>query len=145
MRVERSRPEDMLAIETLLASARLPLDGAAVAFDTGVVVRDGDRIVAAAALEPYGDAGLLRSVVVAADQRGTGVGRTVVNAAEALARDVGMRDLYLLTETAVDWFPRLGYREVDRSAVPSTVRESIEFTTLCVDSGVAMHRKLPQD
>ena len=81
----------------------------------GVVARDGDAVVAAAALERYGDAALLRSVVVAPDRRRPGVGRGIVAAAESLARDEGVRDLYLLTETAVDWFPRLGYEPVDRS------------------------------
>jgi amino-acid N-acetyltransferase len=142
MDVGRASVADIPAIEALLQAAALPLDGAADAFSTGVVARDDARVVAAAALEPYGAAALLRSVVVAEDQRGTGVGRRIVEAAEALARDLGVRDLYLLTETAVDWFPRLGYRPVERSAVPEAVRRSVEFTTLCRDTGIAMHRSL---
>ena len=142
MQVDRASEADIPAIEALLATADLPLDGAAAAFATGVVARDEDRLVGAAALEPYGEAGLLRSVVVAADQRGTGVGRRVVAAAEDLARDLGMRELYLLTETAVDWFPRLGYAPVDRAEVPAAVRDSIEFRVLCADTGVAMRRPL---
>ncbi len=143
MDVVRAGPDDVRAIEGLLQAAALPLDGAAEAFATGVVARADRRIVAAAALEPYGAAALLRSVVVAEDQRGTGMGRRIVEAAESLARDLGVRDLYLLTETAVDWFPRLGYAQVDRVEVPGPLRESIEFTTLCVDNGVAMHRSIP--
>ena len=142
MDVDRARAADIPGIETLLADAGLPLDGAAAAFGTGVVVRTDGRIVGAAALEPYGEAGLLRSVVVAADQRGNGIGRQVVSAAEDLARELGIEELYLLTETAIDWFPRLGYGTVDRAGVPATVRESIEFRVLCVDSGVAMRRVL---
>jgi amino-acid N-acetyltransferase len=140
MHVHRATDADIPAIEALLSDAQLPLDGAAAAFETGVVARDGDRIVGAAALEPYGSAGLLRSVVVAADQRGTGVGRHVVGAAEDLARELGLKELYLLTETAIDWFPRLGYGPVDREDVPAAVTESIEFRVLCADSGVAMRR-----
>lgn len=143
MRVDRATEADVPAIEALLTKAELPLDGAATAFETGVVARDGDRIVGAAALEPYGEAGLLRSVVVDADERGSGVGRQVVAAAEALARDLGMTELYLLTETAVEWFPRLGYAPVDRADVPDAVKESIEFRVLCADTGVAMRRTLP--
>jgi amino-acid N-acetyltransferase len=143
MRVERATEADVSAIEALLTDSDLPLDGAAAAFATGVVARDEDRIVGAAALEPYGEAGLLRSVVVAAEQRGSGVGREVVVAAEALARDLGMRELYLLTETAVEWFPRLGYAPVDRVEVPEAVKASIEFRVLCADTGVAMRRTLP--
>lgn len=140
MHVDRATDVDIPAIEALLSDAQLPLDGAAAAFGTGIIVRDGDRIVGAAALEPYGSAGLLRSVVVAADERGTGVGRLVVGAAEDLARELGLKELYLLTETAIDWFPRLGYSPVDREVVPAAIRESIEFRVLCADSGVAMRR-----
>ena len=89
--------------------------------------------------------GLLRSVVVAPELRGTGLGRGIVAAAERLARDEGIGDLYLLTETAIDWFPRLGYEVVDRAVAAAAVGESIEFTTVCRDTGVPMRRVLVQD
>jgi amino-acid N-acetyltransferase len=101
-------------------------------------------VVAAAAVERYGSAGLLRSVVVAPERRGTGLGHEIVSAAERLARDEGIRDLYLLTETASDWFPRLGYEVVDRAVAAAAVGESIEFTTVCRDTGVPMRRTLAQ-
>ena len=81
-------------------------------------------------------------VVVAPDRRGTGLGREIVAAAEDLARADGVRDLYLLTETAVDWFPRLGYEVVDRPVATAAVGESVEFTTVCKDTGVPMRRRL---
>lgn len=142
MRVDRAAAPDVPAVAALLSDAGLPLDGAAEAFELGVVARDGSRIVAAAAVERYGGAGLLRSVVVAPDRRGIGLGRDVVVAAEALARGEGIRDLYLLTETAIDWFPRLGYEVVDRAVASAAVGESIEFTTVCRDTGVPMRRIL---
>ena len=40
------------------------------------------------------------------------------------------------------WFPRLGYEEVSRDAVPAGIRGSLEFTTLCADTGVAMRREI---
>jgi amino-acid N-acetyltransferase len=142
MHIERAAPADVAAVEALLSAAGLPLDGAADALRSGVVARDGDEVVAAAALERYGDAALLRSVVVAAERRGLGIGREIVGAAEALARDDGVRDLYLLTETAVDWFPRLGYERVDRATATAAVGESLEFTTVCRDTGIPMRRRL---
>jgi amino-acid N-acetyltransferase len=142
MRIERARPADVPAVEALLSAAGLPLEGAADALASGVVARDGEEVVAAAAVERYGDAGLLRSVVVAPARRGTGLGREIVTAAERLARDDGVVDLYLLTETAVDWFPRLGYAPVDRAVATAAVGESIEFTTVCRDTGVPMRRRL---
>ena len=144
MRFDRATASDVPAVEALLSAAGLPLDGAAEALNLGVVARDEatGAIVAAAAIERYGDAGLLRSVVVAPELRGTGLGRALVAEAEALARSVGIRDLYLLTETAIDWFPRLGYEVVDRAAATAAVGESIEFTTVCRDTGVPMRRVL---
>ena len=142
MHIERAVPTDVPAVEALLSAAGLPLDGAAEALACGVVARDGDALVAAAALERYGEAGLLRSVVVAPERRGTGVGRGIVAAAESLALAEGVRDLYLLTETAVEWFPRLGYEPVDRSLAAAAVGESVEFTTVCRDTGVPMWRRL---
>jgi amino-acid N-acetyltransferase len=142
MLIERAVPSDVARVERLLSAAGLPVEGAAEAFVTGVVARDGDEIVAAAAVERYGDAGLLRSVVVEADRRGSRLGHEIVAAAEALARDEGIRVLYLLTETAVDWFPALGYVVVPRSEAAAAVGESIEFTTVCRDTGVPMRRNL---
>ena len=75
MRIERAVPADIPAVEALLSAAGLPLEGAAEALTAGVVARDGDAVVAAAALERYGEAALLRSVVVAPALRGTGLGR----------------------------------------------------------------------
>ena len=144
MEFTRATPGDVVAVEALLADAGLPLDGAAAAFDLGVVGRDGPdgTVVAAAAIERFGADGLLRSVVVAPGHRGSGAGRDLVAATEALARETGIRDLWLLTETAIDWFPRLGYEVVERTTATAAVGESVEFTTVCRDTGVAMHRSL---
>jgi amino-acid N-acetyltransferase len=144
MKFNRAMSGDVAAVEALLAGADLPLDGAAAAFDLGIVGRvgPGSPVVAAAAIERFGDSGLLRSVVVAPDHRGTGIGRELVAAAEGLAAEEGIHDLWLLTETAIDWFPRLGYQVVERSIAAAAVGESVEFTTLCRDTGVPMHRAL---
>jgi amino-acid N-acetyltransferase len=142
MRIDRATRADVPAVEGLLSAAGLPLDGAAAALSSGVVAREGDAVVGAAAVERYGDAGLLRSVVVAPALRGTGLGRAIVAAAEDLARETGVRDLYLLTETAIEWFPRLGYEPVERAVAVAAVGESVEFTTVCRDTGVPMRRRL---
>jgi amino-acid N-acetyltransferase len=142
MGVERAVPSDIPAVEALLAAAGLPLEGVAEALTTGVVAREGAEIVGAAAVEPYGRAGLLRSVVVAEARRGTGVGRELVAAAEALARDEGIQELYLLTESAAEWFPRLGYEVVDREQARTAVGTSVEFTMVCATTGIPMRRRL---
>ena len=143
MRIARAAATDIPAVETLLSAAGLPLDGAAAAIAAGgVVARDGDDVVGAAAVERFGTTGLLRSVVIAPEHRGTGLGRRVVEAAEQVARAEGIGELYLLTETGIDWFPRLGYVPVPREEAAAAVGESIEFTTVCATTGVPMRRVL---
>ncbi len=142
MHLERSTELDWPAIEELLVAGGLPLDGAREAFATGLVGRDAGRLVAAAAIEPHGASGLLRSVVVDDARRGEGLGRTIVAASEARARELGIGELYLLTETAAAWFPRLGYEAIDRSQVPAALTSSVEFTTTCPTSAIAMRRTL---
>ncbi len=142
MRIGRATPAVVPAVEALLVAAGLPLDGVAEALETGVVAWDGDSVVGAAAVEGYGGAGLLRSVVVAEDHRGTGLGHALVAAAEDLARGLGARDLYLLTDGAAEWFPRLGYEVVEREVARAAVGASIEFTLVCAATGVPMRRAI---
>ena len=54
----------------------------------------------------------------------------------------GSDDLYLLTDIAETWFERRGYRTIERDAVPEPVRGSIEFTTACSTTAVAMWRTI---
>jgi amino-acid N-acetyltransferase len=142
MRIERAAPADVDPVEALLTAAQLPLEGAREALGLGVVGREDGRVVAAAAIERFGASGLLRSVVVDGAARGAGLGHAIVAAAEDLARAEGIGELYLLTETAIDWFPRLGYEVVERGAAATVVGASVEFTTVCKDTGVPMRKQL---
>ena len=73
---------DLEPVRVLLRDAKLPLDGVESQFGEGwtVAVRREGRIVGAAAVEVYGDSGLLRSAVVVPPLRGLGLG-------EALTKD----------------------------------------------------------
>lgn len=145
IRVRAAGAADAAGILGLVEAAGLPLDGVAEAVAAGCVrvatAPDG-AVVGAAAVEPYGDAGLLRSVVVSPDARGDGIGGSLVAAAEKRARALGVRELWLLTETAADWFPRLGYEPADRGSAPAGVATSHEFMAACPASAVAMRRNL---
>ena len=142
METRRAETRDWPSVRALLTESGLPLDGAADAFSTGFVAREGDRTVGCVAIEPFDGSVLLRSVAVVPDRRGTGLGTALVHAAEDLARDTGARTIHLLTDTAEPWFARLGYEVIDRSVVPSDVARSIEFETACSETAVAMRRRL---
>lgn len=131
MEIAPALESDKPAIEELLTGAGLPLDGLDAALRTAVVAREAGSVVGCAAVEPYGSVGLLRSVCVAPQLRGSGIGHQLVEAAEEMASYRGVAELYLLTETAGQWFPRLGYEPATRAAVPAPLTASPEFAGAC--------------
>jgi amino-acid N-acetyltransferase len=130
--------EELPRIVELLDDGGLPPDGLEDHLPTILVARLHGKVVGSAALELYGTAALLRSVVVRRDLRGTGLGSRLTEAALRLSREFGVAEAYLLTETADLFFPRFGFRNIPRSRVPSSVRSSVEFTSACPASARAM-------
>jgi amino-acid N-acetyltransferase len=138
----RATTADWPAVRDLLVRASLPVDGAEKAFETGLVAVENDRVVGCAAIETYNATALLRSVAVTPDRQGSGVGTSLVHAAEALARTTGANAMILLTETAEPWFERLGYGPIEREAAPDDIASSVEFVTACSETAIAMRRSL---
>jgi amino-acid N-acetyltransferase len=136
--IRPAQPTDLPAIQALLESHHLPLDDLAQHLATAVVAEKDGRVVATAALELYGSEALLRSVAVAESQRRTGLGRQLVQAILELAHQRGIGEVYLLTETAVAYFPRFGFQPIARAEVATAVQQSAEFTTACPASAQAM-------
>ncbi len=93
-------------------------------------------------LEVFGEDALLRSLVVNESARQSGSGTNLVNAIENLARELGVRTLYLLTTTAEDYFRRRGFASVDRAMVSDSIRASTEFSSLCPGSAAVMRKFL---
>lgn len=140
--VEPATPADFVAVLTLLEQNGLPKDGLSNHFEAALVGRTGQDVVGCVALEIYGRVGLLRSLVVAEAWRGQNLGRRLTEMALNLARQRGLAELYLLTETASEFFPRFGFTPVSRAEVPPTVQQSVEFTTACPASALVMRLRL---
>jgi amino-acid N-acetyltransferase len=100
-------------------------------------------LAAVVGLELYGDVGLLRSLAVASPERGRGLGKCLVAHAERYAQERGVKELYLLTTTAEAFFSRLGYRRVERDAVPAAIKATREYAGICPANSAVMTRKLP--
>jgi amino-acid N-acetyltransferase len=139
--IEEAHPADFDAVPALLAQARLPEAGVREV-DVLLVARLDRQLVGSAALEFYADAALLRSVAVDASSRGRGIGRCLTDAALRVARVRGVRAVYLLTETAPDFFARFGFEVVDRTSVPAAVQASPEFAWVCPAGAQAMALRL---
>ncbi|HEU4562197.1 MAG TPA: arsenic resistance N-acetyltransferase ArsN2 [Longimicrobium sp.] len=130
-------------VEALLRRTDLPPDGLDEQFGDpySVAVADG-RIVGAAGVEVHGSAGLLRSVAVDPAWQGRGVGAALTRERLEWARERGLGSVYLLTNTAAGYFPRLGFAPVARDQVPEGVRNSLQFASVCPSTANVMVLRL---
>lgn len=140
--IELAHVQDMPAVYDLLVRSGLPLDGLSEHAATTLVGRQDQTIVGSAALEIYGASALLRSVAVDVALRGHGLGQRLTQAALDLARQHGVGEVYLLTETAGEFFPRFGFQTITRADVASAVQNSVEFTSACPASALVMVKNL---
>jgi amino-acid N-acetyltransferase len=110
--------------------------------DNFVVAIEGAAIIGVAGLEIYGSYGLLRSVAVNADHRGKGVAGKLLERIEVLAASEALKEIYLLTETAPDYFGGKGYGKITRAGVPIEVQQSSEFSHVCPQSAIVMKKTI---
>ncbi|UCF41465.1 MAG: GNAT family N-acetyltransferase [Gemmatimonadota bacterium] len=136
--IELLQPGELPEVVDLLRRAALPPDDLEHHQETLLVARSASRVVGCAGLELYGESALLRSVAVEADWRGRGLGVALTRAALDLAGQRGVRRVYLLTETAGEFFPRFGFRSIERAAAPPEVQQSVEFMCVCPETAEAM-------
>jgi amino-acid N-acetyltransferase len=140
-----ARNSDLPAVLALLERSGLPQDGLSEHVATTLVARVGDAVVGSAALEVYGRAALLRSVVVDPALRRQGLGQRLTRAALDVARQLGIATVYLLTESAGDFFPRFGFHPTERAAVDVAVQQSVEFTSACPASAQVLVASLSSE
>ena len=134
---------DLAWARTLLAEASLSAEGLEDQFPRAYAVLEEDgKAVGLAGLERYGRFGLLRSVAVSARQRGSGGGSALVSDRLAAAGADGVESVFLLTTTADRWFPRFGFRAIERGSLPPEIAASPEATVVCPDSAAVLRLDL---
>ena len=144
MIIARAQSGDWPTIVSLLQGAGLPTDDLQLTnVDEFYVGHNGDeRVAGAIGLQSLGELGLLRSLVVHGSARGRGLGQELVARLESDASSLGLRELWLLTIDAQDFFARLGYAQCDRDSAPDAVRQTDEFSSLCPDTAYVMVKRL---
>jgi amino-acid N-acetyltransferase len=141
LRAEPARSHDLAGGLDLLRRCELAQQDVAERWGHYFVVREDDgRVVAVAGLEVHGASALLRGVAVDPDYRGQGLAAALVEAAIARAKLLELRDVYLLTTTAHDYFLRHGFSEHPREAAPASIRECWEFRSGCPTTAALMRR-----
>jgi amino-acid N-acetyltransferase len=140
--LQDSGPDDREAVAALLARCGLPHEDIGPHLAHFTVARDEGRLIGVIGLEVHGQDGLLRSLAVAEEHRGEGIARRLYASLLGRARAAGVTRLFLLTTTAQGFFEMLGFRAVDREAVPEALRATEEFRALCPRSATCMARSV---
>lgn len=138
MEIRRATREELADVDALLREAGLPALPPAQPLSNLLVAREEGCVRGAIALEVAGRRGLLRSVVVAPSHRGRGIGADLLSSLVSRAHELGLRDLYLLTESASGFFAERGFEEVERVDVPQEIRATRQFAELCPETAVVM-------
>jgi L-amino acid N-acyltransferase YncA len=137
-----AKPGDGPAIRQLLHSLDLPDQGIENAMTYFWVARGGEGIVGSVGLEVYADLVLLRSLAVARQWQGRGLGRALTDTALSYIAARQYRAVYLLTTTAEAFFACYGFHSVPRTQVPVSVQQSVEFQSACPHTATCMVRTL---
>lgn len=130
-RVRRLDLADLRELHGALVASDLP--AADLAEPGRVFFRfwDDAGVIGYAGLEGEGADRLLRSLLVVADRRGDGLGRTILALLENVAREMDVHRLHLLTNTAAPFFRAHGYDAAPRASAPEAIAASQEFAALC--------------
>ncbi len=100
------------------------------------------EVIGTGGLEIFGNIGLIRSVSVADAYKGKGYGKEISSRLESAAKQLNVQELFLLTDTAKDFFVKLDYQIIDRIAVPQAIRETQQFSSICPSSAIIMMKKI---
>jgi N-acetylglutamate synthase-like GNAT family acetyltransferase len=130
--VRRATPHDEPSVLALLARCGLPSAGVRDHLQTFWLAEGPEGVIATAGLEVYGEVALLRSVATDPSYRNRGIARQLCREALAEAARLGVRQVYLLTETAADYFARqFNFQEVPRAEADPRLQASQELAGAC--------------
>jgi amino-acid N-acetyltransferase len=129
---------DLHAIRDLLTASGLPTAGLEDHWKTFVVARDGEKIVGCGGAEAYQVVALIRSVAIEPEYRSKGLGRRIVRQLLDRLASRGLREFYLLTTTAEEYFRKRGFKTIDRDEVHPQLLGSQELQGACPDTATCM-------
>ncbi len=133
---------DLRRIKSLLKVADLPYEDIGIGMQDFIVIVQGTKIIGTVGLEPYGECGLLRSLVVEDKYRGRGLGQALVIEMIGHAKKKDIKQLYLLTLTADRFFEKEGFERIKRESMPEAIQNTTEFTSICPVSSVCMKKEI---
>ena len=81
-------------------------------------------------------------MVVKKEYRNQKLASRLVNGLETFAKAAGITSMYLLTETAAQYFENKNYKIITRAEVPTPLLASSEFSHVCPVSAIVMKKEI---
>jgi amino-acid N-acetyltransferase len=129
---EVRKSEELELLKLFLESNKLPSRDISLEGNVfSLYYDDNNNIIGSAGFEMYGDVGIVRSIAVHQTRRRTGLGRQIVDEILRRAKGKNLKAVFLLTETAYEFFLRKGFHDFSRHDVPFAVSASSEFSSVC--------------
>jgi len=138
LKLRRATIKDVPLIENLLRENQLPHQDISEKLSDLLIGSVKGQTIGIGGLEVYQDSGLLRSLAIERHYRGKGYGKVFTTTLLEFAKSRGVKQVYLLTTTAANFFTQLGFEKVDRSTVPSSIQNTSQFTYLCPASAICL-------
>jgi amino-acid N-acetyltransferase len=129
-------------VTALLSSQHLPAEDIDKTLSHFFVAKEDGAIMAVIGLEVYGTAGLLRSMATYPAHRNKGIASMLVLELINYAKQKGIQEVFLLTETAETYFAKKGFIRIRRDEVPIAIKKSSEFSHLCPSSAILMKKEI---
>lgn len=139
-----ARPSDLPGVLVLLGERKLAPNRIERQFGAQYAIAEtaAGELIGVAGVECYAGDGLFRSAAVSERFAGRGIGATLTRNRLSWARHEGLRALYLLTETAAEYWPRFGFVRIERASAPDAILGSPEWAGGCPAGAVAMRLSL---
>lgn len=134
--------EDVDSILILLKTNQLPISDLGQGHRMFFVAYASSKVIACVAIEDYKTDGILRSLAVDTDFQKQGIGQKLLTEAETWALNNGLKCLYLLTNTASDFFLKQNWQPIERANVPNEIAQSTEFVSICPSTAICMIKTL---
>lgn len=142
LEIRQAKKSDLISIKSLLESFSLPSVDVDNHISNFFVLECEENIEGVVGIEMYGETALLRSLAIQKELQKKGYGRKLCNKLISYAKTFNVKNVYLLTQTAKDFFSREGFQIISREAVPEEIKQTYEYTTLCPSDSTCMVKKI---
>jgi arsenate reductase (thioredoxin) len=140
--IREAMTSDYNAVSQLLLSNKLPVQDIDKALPNFFVAVFNNELAGVIGLEKYDQYGLLRSMATDFSHRNQGIASKLIDALFQYASTIGLKEIYLLTETAKEFFVKKEFIHIQREEAPDAVKKSAEFSHLCPTSATVMKKSI---